>query len=210
MKKLLIFLLIGLVLAACASAPKSQANGSNAYANSPSSPGSLALSPTLAMTANPGTGPGDPTSGIKPSGIIVRPPIVLLGPGQGTQGVTPVPLSPPGWLTFTSPELGIAVDHPSGWSATQQGEEVTFKSPQGQIIQLQPATPEAAGLDCTSLINASGLTVNVCADSASGLYRATFATKTADGAAVNLMLSTTDPGAVDTYKAMLNSLRPIN
>jgi hypothetical protein len=204
MKKQLIILSIGLVLAACASAPNTQANRNNAYANS--SPSGAALE----ASATPETVSGGVKSGSKPMVITVRPPILLLGPGQGTPGLTPVPFSPPRWLTFTSPELGAAVDYPSGWSATQQGNIITFQAPQGQIIRLQPATPETPDSKCTSLINASGLTVNACVNTATGLYNASFGVSGADGSTQNLMLATTDPAAVETYKRMLNSLRPVH
>lgn len=205
MKKMLVFLLMGSVVAGCTSAP----GVVEPPAQGPASGTVASTTPAPEMTSTAGPGLNNSTSSSKPLVVTVRPPGLLFGPVQGTPVSTPLPLSPQGWLTFTSPTMGVAVDYPAEWSVTEQGDAATFSSTKGLSIRLGPARDQAGGSQCTTLINASSLAANVCVDTASGLYSATFSLKLADGSTKVLMLSTTDFAAVDVYKVMINSVRPI-
>jgi uncharacterized protein YceK len=194
MKKLLVCLLIGLLAEGCASVQ-------NLREPSAQSGTVAVIHPTSQMT---------PTAVTKPLAVTAQPPVIRLGPGQGTPVSTALMLSPQGWLTFTSSAMGAAVDYPADWAVTEQGNTTIFSSPKGLMIQLQAAEGEGGGSQCTTLINASGLAAKVCVDAASGVYSATFKIALSDDSTKVLMLSTADLAAVEVYKAMINSMRPIH
>jgi hypothetical protein len=208
MKILLMIVLVGLAAAGCAPAPQAAGNRNDASANGTAS-GNPALSAADATATAVGAANGsNPAS--QPLAVTVRPPVIQLGPGgtPGFPGSTPLPLSPEGWLTFTSPALGAAVDYPPDWTAAEGTDGAAFTSPDGARILLQVAEANPPAQDCTALVNLSGLTANVCVDSTAGRYSATFAMKPAEGSAQAVTLSTTDQAALDVYKSMINSLRP--
>jgi hypothetical protein len=148
----------------------------------------------------------------------VHPPAIPIEPIQGGQlppGVTPPSPALKGWQTFTSAGLGVAVDYPPDWSVAEQADGATFTSPQGMTIQLQLVNAGAGDADnstgnqeCTPLINAYGLSLEACGDSASHRYSAQIHLIRADGSTEQLRLSTSTQDTLDVYKAMLNTLRP--
>ncbi len=160
----------------------------------PMSSGTTSASPALAVT--------------------VRPPSIFLGPGSppANSAPTPLPNLPQGWLSFTSPSLGVSVEYPADWFVDQQANEIAFRSPQGWTIFLQLDSVNKDQMtdknqDCTTLINAYGLSSEVCVDASSSTYSASFELVTADGTAQRIVLSTMDKEALDVYRGMLNSLR---
>ncbi len=218
MKKLMVLLFAGFVVAACSSAPQVPGDKNSASVKGAPS-GNLSPTSAAAETTPPGSaGANNSSSSSLPLAITVRPPIIVFGPIQGSPGspaVTPPPFAPAGWLTYTSSTLGAAVDYPADWTVADGADGTTFTSPQGAKILLQAAgtaagsTAAGAGSpQCTALVNVSGLTASVCVDSASGRYSATFDLNPAGGSAQELTLSTTDSAALEVYKAMINSLRP--
>jgi len=160
----------------------------------PTSKGTTSASPALAVT--------------------VRPPSIFLGPGSppANSAPTPLPNLPRGWLSFTSPSLGVSVEYPADWFVDQQANGITFRSLQGLIIFLQLDSVNNDQMtdknqDCTSLINNYGLSSEVCVDASSSTYSASFELVTADGTTQRIVLSTMDKKALDVYRGMLNSLR---
>ena len=192
MKNLLAFLMICLTLAGCSPAPHADPPAKEAVAEGPSS-----LSRSLAVT--------------------VRPPAIPIGPVQGNPAFpvsTPTPFFLKGWQTFSSSNLGVAIDYPPDWSVTEQADGAIFTSPQGAQILLQSTPVNNAGNginnsngQCTNLINSYGLTAEICFDTASKVYSAEFNIKSAGDSTQLLTLSTSNHEALETYKEMLNSLR---
>jgi len=164
---------------------------------------------TSAAATTQAVPPRRPGVSSNPLAITVQPPTLLLGPGSGT----PAPLSPPGWLTYTSPALGAALDYPADWSVLSQADGATFTSPQGETVLLQPAGDSPVSpsetLQCALIVNAAGLTANTCWESASNRYSATFIFSSGGSPSSGVVLSTTDAAAVDIYKYMLNSVREL-
>jgi len=205
MKNLLTFLLIGFAVAACAPVPPQGGVGKS---------GTTQEIP-LKTQEESGAANNGPAVGSLPESlplvVTVRPPLVPIEPVQGSQpppGSIPLPPSNNSWRTFTSTHLGISVDYPPDWSATEQPAGVSFTSPQGLTVLLQVLSAGGGGdgnpagnAQCTLLVNTYGLTVNACGDTASDHYFAGFHIQRADG-------STASREALDVYKAMLNSLRP--
>jgi hypothetical protein len=149
--------------------------------------------------------------------MTVQPPRVPIEPIQGTQlppGVTPPPALLQGWQTFSSTSLGVTVAYPPNWSASERAEGVTFTSPEGMTVQLQLVSagseqgPSTASQACNLLVNANGVSVEVCGGGATPFYQANFHVLKTDGSVETLQLSTSDPRALDVYRAMLNSLQP--
>ena len=201
MRILLICVLFSLVVAGCAPAPNAGGETTN------SASGLSATVINIEATGTPASQNNGSSS--QPLVVTVRPPAILIGPGQTPPipGSTPLPLSPASWLTFTSLTLKVKVDYPVDWAVTIGTDGATFSSPSGQMILLQPGEGSASQ-NCTTLTNASGQTAKVCSDSMSGLYNATFDMSSAGGTAQAVTLSTTDQAALDVYKAMINSVRP--
>lgn len=211
MKNLLPLILIGFVLASCSPAPRLQ-EGANLPVASEMPLGNQGVS-------GPATGGPASLPGSNPLAVTVHPPAIPIGPVQGGQ-LPPGVITPPspalkGWQTFTSAGLGVTVDYPPDWSVAEQADGATFTSPQGMAIQLQvvnagtgDADSSTANQECTPLINAYGLSLETCGDSASHHYSAQFHLIRADGSTEQLRLSTSTQETLDVYKAMLNLLRP--
>jgi hypothetical protein len=133
-----------------------------------------------------------------------------------TPGPPGVPLQPPagdirpeGWQTFTSLMMDITLDYPADWQIEERPERLTFISPAGAAILLERSPAgKSVGQGCTNLVNAYGQMAEVCAADASGRYSATFDLTLADGTTQRFVLSTADAQVLETYKSMLNSLRP--
>ena len=159
MKVLFFSVLIGLLLAGCASAPR---------------PG--APNEALAATASASPLPPDNTAGPSassrslPLAVTVRPPAVPIGPVAGTPvpGLPTIAPAPVGWQTFNSPALGVSVNYPPDWSAAGQADGAAFASPQGATVRLQAVQagtqPGSRSLDCNTLINSYGQSLEVCLD----------------------------------------------
>jgi hypothetical protein len=205
MKNLLTIVLVGFLIAGCSPAPNAQADARN-------HPASLATGIPATETG----GAGGSTSSSNPLAITVRPPAILLGPIQGTPVIpvsTPTPVMLAGWQTFTSPALGVAVDYPGDWSASENADGIAFTSPQGLTVRMQANGADGSqmnskGGDCSTLINSYSETVEVCVDSSLDIYSASINLPSAEGDAREVILSTTGRTALDIYKGMLDSLRP--
>ncbi len=117
---------------------------------------------------------------------------------------------------FTSAKWGIAFEYPAGWSVTDDGDEVTFRSPSGQPIVLgrhgvdSPSEPapgrQTARPQCSTTTTAHGVTAIVCVDAVSTVRRATLVLKTRDGVQSRLALTSRGPDA-RTFNAMVSSVR---
>jgi hypothetical protein len=123
----------------------------------------------------------------------------------------------PAGKTFTSAKWGIALEYPDGWSAEDDGDEVTFRSAQGDTITLgrpsrdtpsEPARGRAAAKPrCATTTTAHNVRATVCIDQGSPARRAVLEVETRDGRRSRLALSTRarDPQA---FEAMVASARP--
>jgi hypothetical protein len=203
MKILVISVAFSLVVAGCSPAVSTGGETTD---------GASGLSSTaivIKATDTPASQSAGSSSSSQPLAVTVRPPAILLGPSQTPPipGSTPLPLSPSGWLTFTSLILKVKVDYPADWAVTIGADGATFTSPSGQKILLQSGESPTSQ-NCTTLTNVSGQTAKVCSDSTSGLYSATFGMSSAGGSSPAVTLSTTDQASLDVYKAMINSVRP--
>ncbi len=118
------------------------------------------------------------------------------------------PLPEEGWQTYTSTQLGISVDYPAGWSASEGAGSVTFASPDGATVLLETVPAGASAQECTRLVNSFSQAADVCADGSSGQYTATFSLVLAGGSTLQVRLSTVGPQALVVYRLMVNSLRP--
>ncbi len=191
MKTLPILILIGLAAAGCSPAP----------AATGAAPGNPALSAVI-----PAPSTGVTSSGLGPLIVTVRPPSVPIEPVQGSE-VPPGAVPPQGWRAYTSSALGVTVDVPSAWSATEEAGGVTFTSPQGVTILLNAAGSGDGG-QCTLLANAYGQNLQTCFDPALNRYSATLEVTRGDGTTQPVTLSTLGQDALDVYRGMLNLLRP--
>ncbi len=116
--------------------------------------------------------------------------------------------APSGWKTFVSNSLGVAIDYPGDWTLSEQADGVTFTSPQGEAVQLNPAQPGSSSGQCSILTNSRGVSINACFDSNTEVYSAQLAGS--DGTSPHgLMLSTSSKEALDIYRQMLDSVRLI-
>ncbi len=211
-KTVLAMILIGIGMAGCSAVPVT----AGATQNGPVNPAN-SVPPGTIWTAAPGNSNAGATPvatnpGSMPLAVTVRPPAILIGPGTGTLPAsiqTPTPFSISGWSTFTSLALGVAVNYPPDWSVTVQPAGASFLSPQGaQVLLAEKPGGEnnSTAQGCNSLANAYGLTALICSDASTGLYSASFTIQRGDGTAQQVILSTTDRAALDTYKGMLSSL----
>jgi hypothetical protein len=209
MKRLLTLVLIGLAVTGCS--PVSQTGAATRPAVVTGTPSANLASGNASLTA---TTQGASSQSL-PLSVTVRPPAVPIGPVPGTPvpGIlTPMPVTLPGWQTFTSPSLGVAVDYPADWAAAGQTDGATFTSAQGGTIQLQAGQAgvkqNSGKLECTTLINTYGQSGNVCVDAGSQRYSASFVLKSNSGSNQLVTLSTTGTAALEVYKSMLNTVRP--
>ena len=130
--------------------------------------------------------------------------------------------APAGYQTFVSSRLGVAVDYPEGWTASEQPSGATFKSPEGMPVHLMPIEQETAGdqpgndmpewlpnTRCSTSTNAHGITALVCLDTISRTYTAGFAVKPpGEGASRRFSLSAGLRVGHAIFSAMLASIRP--
>ena len=93
---------IAALLAGCSAAPTLEP------ATSGAPPGETRPAAAVTMPAATPT-----TEAVKPGGIKVNPPKLPVEPGPGTL--------PAGWQTYTSPDLGVALDYPKDWPVTETG-----------------------------------------------------------------------------------------
>ncbi len=136
-----------------------------------------------------------------PLGVTAKPPNLPLTSANATE--------PAGWKTFSSSKLGVAIGYPGNWTVSEQADGVTFTSPQGQTIQLKLAQSSVSSPgQCTLLTNSHGMNVNACYDAGTQLYSANFSAQPS-GSPRQLVISTTGKGALDVYRQMLDSMRPI-
>jgi predicted Zn-dependent protease len=120
------------------------------------------------------------------------------------------------WATFASRDWGLAIDYPIGWSADDNGEQVTFRSPGGVAIVLRHAaadTPSepppgrrSSSPACTIKTTLHGVTATVCVDAASQVRRAVLVLNAQVGASDRVTLSArgADP---EVFDAMVASVR---
>jgi hypothetical protein len=105
------------------------------------------------------------------------------------------------------------VDYPPDWVATESAGAVTFTDSGGAEVGLRVVQTNSGNAgaqeQCATLINAYGLSVNACFDAASHTYSTAFKLDSKDGSSRQLLLSTTGQAALDVYKQMLESLRPV-
>ena len=186
MKILLTFVLIGLVAAGCASSPTATPV--------PATAGAVARTPAGLMT-------GRDASSSQPLSVTANPPRVQYGSTPG---------APAGWQTFTSQALGLVVDFPADWTASEEAAGVQFRSPQGATISLAGENPyqaNSAGFQCSNLLTPSGMNVQACGDPVANRYYAALQWTTADGSSRTATLSTRNSAALEVYRSMLASLR---
>lgn len=197
MKPLLVFILIGITIAGCF--PIMHVDTATQEATRSVVSSTTTRIPEVAATE-------ESTSKSNPMAITVRPPMVPIS--------TVLPLK--GWQTFTSAALGVTVDYPSDWSATEQTEGITFMSPEGKTIQLQTITTSSdkAGSgnnnqQCApTLINSYGLSIDACVDTSTHMYSAKFNLQSSSSSAQQWFLLTTRKDTLEVYLRMLNLLRP--
>lgn len=177
-------------------------------------PGNNPNQPTQPSVSNTQTPtPAGSTALSEPQVIKVRPPMIPIGPVQGTPGLPAPALGPhQGWQTFTSTALGTAVDYPVDWSVAENGAGAKFGSPQGDIILLEreQSNPNSVttGQACTILTNSYGQTADICFDAATFTYRAVFK-KPADASTAWLALSTISREKPTIFLQMFDTLRSV-
>ncbi len=128
---------------------------------------------------------------------------------------SPATLPPVGWKTFVSTNFRVAVDYPPDWSVNEERRGVTFRSEQGEVIQL---TVIETGLlsprdflnenllpntRCSSRTNTAQITTRICFDTISRSYSADFVLKSR-----LLSLSMPRRGDLQVFNGMVESLRP--
>jgi hypothetical protein len=207
MRYLLTVVLLAALLAGCSAASSME----NITQTASPTGNRVIVNPTMIPTAEATM--QETTSVSKPRIIKVRPPMIPIGPVQGTPAF-PVPTLGPlqGWQTFTSAALGVAVDYPMDWAVTENNPGVSFTSPQGSTILLKVGNSNSSsstpGQDCATLINAYGQTGEVCFDAATFSYSAVFK-KTAGESTAWLTLSVMSREKPDVFLQMVDSLRPV-
>ena len=212
MRYALTLVLTGIVLAACSSVP----NANKQQGTSSALPNNL----DLASIAPEGkvTDDGAPNEADSSSPIIamtVNSPAIQLAPIQGNTSTssTPVPLSTENWQTYKNAALGIAVDYPTDWAITEQGDGAIFSSPANTTIQLKITTTNSNEIRivnqrCLSQTNAYNMTVDTCVENSPFSYTAKFSIKSLNGSAQWLNLMTTARDTATVFHAMFNSVRP--
>ena len=144
---------------------------------------------------------------VKAGGIKVNPPKLPVGPVAGG----PTPTLPPGWQTYISFPLHLAVGYPKDWSVTEESAGARFTSPQGVTIILEgdQSPPTASPTqDCADLINDYGQAGEACFDAAASRYSAVF-DMVSGVMAPWVVLSTTSAEKPVVYLQMLDSLRSL-
>jgi hypothetical protein len=136
---------------------------------------------------------------------------LLSPPGEGAAPVRQAPER-----TFVSTKWGIALQYPATWSADDDGDETTFRSPDGRAIVLgrnggdNPSEPppgrRTRGPQCTTAATAHDITATVCSGPAPMSRRAVLVLKTRDGVESRLALRT-QGGDAQVFDAMVNSAR---
>jgi hypothetical protein len=119
--------------------------------------------------------------------------------------------------TFTSAKWGVALDYPDGWSVDDDGDEVTFRAPDGGSILLgrtgtdSPSEPapgrRAPKPQCSTTTTAHDVIATVCVDPASMARRAVLVLKTRDGRQSRLAIRTR-LGDAHVFDALVSSVRP--
>jgi hypothetical protein len=132
-------------------------------------------------------------------------------PRAGAAVLTPEPAK-----TFASEKWRVALDYPDTWSVEDDGDEVTFRSPNGQSVVLgrggsgNPSEPapgrQASRWQCTVRTSAHGVAATVCSDARSMTRRAVVVLKTRDGVASRLAISARGRDA-SAFDAIVLSLR---
>jgi hypothetical protein len=199
MKYFLAITFLSLTVAGCLSTPHSNETASNADIEETATYTTSSGKAISGGSATENQLTEEATSESKPMVITVSPPMAPV--------LTVVPLE--GWQSFTSATLGIAVDYPSDWWATEQANGVTFTSSKGAEIQLQAikingnnSDSEIRNQQCVTLINSYGVSVDTCVDTGTEIYSAKLNLESNNG----LLLSTTGKDALDVYLQMVDSL----
>ena len=119
--------------------------------------------------------------------------------------------------SFTSAKWGVALEYPDGWSVDDDGDEVTFRSGQGDTITLgrpstdTPSEPSrgraAAKPTCSTTTTAHNVSATVCIDARLSLRRAVLTIETRDGRHRRLALATR-AGDSQAFDAIVASARP--
>jgi hypothetical protein len=119
--------------------------------------------------------------------------------------------------SFTSAKWGVALEYPDGWSVEDEGDEVRFRSDQGDTITLgrptrdtpsEPARGRAAVKPtCSTATTAHSVSATVCIDAASSTRRAVLTIERRDGRRSRLALATRARGH-QAFDAMVASARP--
>jgi hypothetical protein len=200
MRKIFALFLLGALFAGCSSPQTTEENRNIA---------SIATNEGKITEESVTEAPGAIVMTANPTPLMLTP-IQVNSPSPKT---TPKPSMKSGWETFTSITLGISVDYPLDWTATEQTDGVIFASPQGATIQLKPVKTRSDNNEtrignqrCTLRTNNFGLAADICVDSASFNYSATFTLPS--GSAVQwlaLITATRSAGAV--FEEMFNSVR---
>ena len=203
MRFLLTIILIGTLISGCTTSPSSNSSNTN-----------------IASVAPEGKVTEDAASGVEPlsPGLVmtVNSPAIQLTPIQGNTSTpsTPTPHSTKDWQTFTSKTLGIALDYPVDWSASEQVDGAIFTSPLNSVIELKVANVNGNGNEirignqrCTSQTNAYGLVADICVESGPFNYSAKFTLKSLSGSEQWITLTTTTRNTGEIFHAMYNSVR---
>jgi predicted Zn-dependent protease len=126
--------------------------------------------------------------------------------------------TPTAWKTFEHAAWGLALDYPADWSLDRDGDEVTFRSPNGATIVLgraasdsrsEPAPGKRSTPQCTTTTTPHGVVATVCLDPASFARQAILVLKARGGRQQRLALRTHGRDA-QIFDAMVASMRPIS
>jgi hypothetical protein len=142
---------------------------------------------------------------------------------QNTPAVTPTSQLAPetaGWQQYHSADLGITIDYPTGWTAAENKSEVTFTSPGGVNIRLDPIQSvnlspqdfldqnQLPNTRCTSGKNPPGVEYRSCFDTIAMSTTAFLVVTSTQAPAKFFTLSTFGRGNVDVFNTMLASFHP--
>ena len=228
MKNLLALLCLAALLAACSAASQTMAAGPGSVpaenhaaagaatlvAAGMTPPPASATSLPLLATSVPADAASSPstaaatqllgTPGASPKVIKVHPPHL---PVAVTAGALPTLRA--GWQSYTSQTLKVSVNYPADWTVEEQADGAAFRSPAGDLIRLQAAGPsQSSDLQCDSLVNSYGLTVQACFDAGTATYSAEFTVAANPALGQPVQLSTTAQTGLEVYRSMLDSLHP--
>lgn len=124
-----------------------------------------------------------------------------------------------GWQQYSNTTMGISIDYPTNWSATENNSEVTFTSPSGDVIHLDQV--QASGLSpqefldqnqlpntrCSNGKNPQGVQYRSCFDTIALSRSAYLVIKPLQGSPKYFTLSTFARGDLDVFNAMLASFQ---